>query len=64
VSERGDREEPVVSERGDSDRRDDAEITTEPPDPLAGSDDSVAKTGERLQEAADERRNEDDDQES
>jgi hypothetical protein len=30
------------------------EITTEPPDPLAGSDDSVAKTGERLQEQADE----------
>jgi hypothetical protein len=29
------------------------EITTEPPDPLAGSDDSVAKTGERLQEQAD-----------
>ena len=30
----------------------DDEITTEPPDPLAGSDDSVAKTGERLQEDA------------
>ena len=29
------------------------EITTEPPDPLAGSEDSVAKTGERLQEQAD-----------
>ena len=29
------------------------EITTEPPDPLAGADDSVAKVGERLQEAAD-----------
>jgi hypothetical protein len=31
----------------------DDEITTEPPDPLAGADDSVAKTGERLQEQAD-----------
>jgi hypothetical protein len=30
------------------------EITTEPPDPLAGSEDSVAKTGERLQEEVDE----------
>jgi len=32
----------------------DDEITTEPPDPLAGSEDSVAKTGERLQDATDE----------
>ena len=32
----------------------DDEITTEPPDPLAGSEDSVAKTGERLQDEADE----------
>jgi hypothetical protein len=32
----------------------DDEITTEPADPLAGADDSVAKVGERLQEAADE----------
>jgi len=31
----------------------DDEITTEPPDPLAGADDSVAKVGERLQEEAD-----------
>jgi hypothetical protein len=31
----------------------DDEITTEPPDPLAGADDSVAKVGERLQEDAD-----------
>ena len=51
-----------MSERGD--RGDDAEITMEPPDPLAGSDDSVAKTGERLQEAADERLDDHDDQES
>jgi hypothetical protein len=32
----------------------DDEITTEPPDPLAGDDDSVAKRGEQLQEEADE----------
>jgi hypothetical protein len=31
----------------------DDEITTEPPDPLAGADDSVAKVGEKLQEEAD-----------
>ena len=31
----------------------DDEITTEPPDPLAGADDSVAKVGEQLQEEAD-----------
>ena len=37
----------------DSSGEHDDEITTEPPDPLAGSDDSVAKVGERLQEAAD-----------
>jgi hypothetical protein len=30
----------------------DDEITTEPPDPLAGADDSVAKVGEQLQEEA------------
>lgn len=29
------------------------EITTEPPDPRAGAEDSVAKVGERLQEEAD-----------
>ena len=34
------------------DRSDDA-ITTEPPDPRAGADDSVAKVGEHLQEEAD-----------
>jgi len=33
----------------------DDEITTEPPDPLAGSDDSVAKRGEELQEEVEER---------
>lgn len=32
---------------------DDDEITTEPPDPLRGEEDTVAKTGERLQEEAD-----------
>ena len=32
----------------------DDEITTEPPDPLAGADDSVAKVGEELQEEAEE----------
>ena len=32
----------------------DDEITTEPPDPRAGAEDSVAKVGERLQEEADE----------
>ena len=31
----------------------DDEITTEPPDPRAGAEDSVAKVGERLQEEAD-----------
>ncbi len=31
----------------------DDEITTEPPDPLRGEDDTVAKTGERFQEEAD-----------
>ena len=31
----------------------DDEIITEPPDPLAGADDSVAKVGEHLQEEAD-----------
>lgn len=31
----------------------DDEITTEPPDPLAGAEDSVAKVGDRLQEEAD-----------
>ncbi len=36
-----------------SDTHDDEEITTEPPDPLAGAEDSVAKVGERLQEEAD-----------
>ncbi len=30
----------------------DDEITTEPPDPLRGEEDTVAKTGERLQEEA------------
>lgn len=34
-----------------SDRDD--EIITEPPDPLAGAEDSVAKVGQRLQEQAD-----------
>lgn len=31
----------------------DDEIITEPPDPLAGAEDSVAKVGQRLQEEAD-----------
>ncbi len=36
-------------------------ITTEPPDPLAGDESSVAKVGERLQEEADDEDNADDD---
>ena len=45
--------EPATGEVGTmSDTQDhEDEITTEPPDPLAGADDSVAKVGERLQEA-------------
>jgi hypothetical protein len=39
----------------------DDEITTEPPDPLAGADDSVAKVGERLQEEAGDTEAEEDD---
>lgn len=31
----------------------DDEVTTEPPDPRAGDEDSVAKVGERLQEEVD-----------
>ena len=34
-------------------------ITTEPPDPLAGAESSVAKVGERLQEEADDEDHED-----
>ena len=34
-------------------------ITTEPPDPLAGDESSVAKVGERLQEEADDEDHED-----
>jgi len=40
----------------------DDEITTEPPDPLAGAEDSVAKVGERLQEQAEEVEPDDDDE--
>ncbi len=39
----------------------DDEITTEPPDPLAGDEDSVAKVGERLQEEADRTATDDED---
>ena len=56
--------EPATGEVGTmSDTQDEEdEITTEPPDPLAGADDSVAKVGERLQEEADavERREDED----
>ncbi len=38
----------------------DDEITTEPPDPLAGDEDSVAKRGEQLQEEAEEQEDADD----
>jgi hypothetical protein len=41
-----------MSETDDTQSNDD-EITTEPPDPLAGAEDSVAKVGERLQEEVD-----------
>jgi len=37
--------------RNARDHDQDDEITTEPPDPLAGAEGSVAKVGERLQEA-------------
>lgn len=37
----------------DTEGRNDDDITTEPPDPRAGDEDSVAKVGERLQEEVD-----------
>jgi hypothetical protein len=41
-----------------SDTENDDVIETEPPDPLRGEDDTVAKTGERLQEEAEDQEGE------
>jgi hypothetical protein len=53
------REGPARSAEEDTVPDEREPITTEPPDPLAGDESSVAKVGERLQEEADDEDHED-----